>query len=332
MGNRGISTIGMLLLGSVLAGCAGTTLTPTRPSTGSSSASFDEQEAINRKQAEDTTHRLLELASIPPGAVELDSAPPALPGPALGTPNLETYTSVARYWRLPLSFAAADAYVRAHPPAGFTELGSMSGAEQGLTHHGYAWSGSAPGSSHSGELSIGVSGNPADGRLSYLRVDASSEWSDPHPIADAAAGPRLRIEAGGRCPGDDARIVGVRGQGAGFDSALVPPGTPTAGLLCAYAGMNGTPYSLVGQRVLSAADAGRAATAARGLELGHPGAGPHSCPMDDGSAAVVVLEYPDRPAANLWWQTNGCTSVSNGSVTALGSLGALNGLLDEVGG
>ncbi len=334
MGNRWISAVGVVLLCLVPAACASPADTPATgpvPGSGSSSsASYDEQEAINRKQAEDATHRLLELASIPPGAVELESAPPALPGPALGTPNLRTYTSLARYWRVPLSFAAVDAYVRAHPPAGFIQEGSSSGNEHGMTHHGYAWAGSAPGSSQTGQLSIGVAGNPADGRVSYLRVDASSQWLDPHPIRDAAAGPRLRIEAGEHCPSDDARMVGVRNQGTGFDQSLVPPGTPTAGLLCGYAGMNGKPYSLLLRRVLSAADAVRVAEAARGVDLGHPDAGPHSCPMSDGAAAVVVLEYPDRPAANLWMKTNGCTSVSNGSITALGGLGVLDDDLDEM--
>lgn len=305
---------------------------PGRTST-STSVGYDEQARINRTQAEDATRRLLDLASIPPGAVELASAPAALPGPALGTPESETHANLARYWRVPLSFAAADAYVRAHPPAGLTEEGSSSGTEQGMTHRGYAWGGSAPGSEHGGELSIGVAGNPADGQVSYLRVDAGSDWLDPHPITDRESGPRLRIEAGQSCPASDRGIVGVRNSGSGFDTALAPDERPTGGRVCRYAGGNDQPFALLSQRQLSADVAARLAATAHATDLSHANA-VTSCPMADGSAAVLVLTYPSRPATNLWLLTSGCSSVSNGHLRAtdLAGLAILREAVDGVSG
>jgi hypothetical protein len=317
---RQISAIGIVVLCWVLAACGLSNAPHTSlGQPGAPSSSYDEQAAINRKQAEDATHRLLGLAEIPPGAVELDSAPAALPGPALGTPASQTYASLARYWRVPLSFPAADTFVRAHPPAGLTEEGSSSGTEEGMIRHGYAWGGSAPGSAHGGHLSIGVAG-PAAGQVSYLRIDAGSEWLDPHPVADDTTGPRLRIESDQGCPADDRAIVGVRNDGTGFDRALVPDGTPTGGRVCAYAGLNGHAFALLRQRAMSGGDAVRVVAAARSVELAHADV-QTSCPMDDGMATVLVLHYPDRPAVDLWLEVTGCTSASNGSVRAIQSAG-----------
>lgn len=332
MGNRWRSTTGILLLCSVLVACASTPRPAGQPGHGTTSASYDEQAMINRKQAEDATRRLLELAGIPPGAVELASAPAALPGPALGVPASQTYTSVARYWRVPLSFAAVDAFVRAHPPAGLIQEGSSSATVHGMTRHGYAWGGSAPGSSHGGQLSIGVAG-PADGQVSYLRVDAGTDWLDPHPVADRAKGPRLRIEAGQSCPASDRAIVGVRNSGADFDTALAPADPPNGGRVCSYAGLNGQAFALLAQRQLPADQAARLAATAHAMDLSHSNA-VSSCGMSDLSAAVLVLTYPSRPATNLWLLTSGCSTISNGSIRAgdLGGLAILREAVDGVSG
>jgi hypothetical protein len=38
--------------------------------------------------------------------------------------------------------------------------------------------------------------------------------------------------------------------------------------------------------------------------------------MDDGAVTVVALEFPDHRNVDLWMRTRGCTSISNGYITA----------------
>jgi hypothetical protein len=146
---------------------------------------LDEQERANRMQAEDEARGLLERAPIPPGAVQLNMAPTELLGAELGIPVYGTYLELARYWRIPMSFKAADDYVRQHPPAGLAGGGSSSATRQGMTMHGYAWDGQVLPFSQGGQLSIEVAGSvaaAAGSDVSYLGVVASSPWLDPHPI------------------------------------------------------------------------------------------------------------------------------------------------------
>jgi len=338
MGTRWTPAAGIAVLLLTLTACAGRVIDPPGtsagpPRAGSAPRGSAEQEKVNRKQAEDEVRRLLGLAPIPPGAVALGSAPAALPGPALGTPNESTYASLARFWRVPMASSALDGYVRHHPPAGLTAEGSTTGFADGSITQGYAWR-DAP-SQHApqgGQLSIGVAGSDD---VSYLRVDAGAEWLDPHPVRDSTGGARLRLETGQRCPGSDRGIAGVRNDGADdLDGALVPNGTPAAGQVCVYAGLNGQAFTLLRQRPLSRAVATRVATAARSVGLAHANGVVRHCPGRDGPTMVVVLSYPSRPAVNLWIDTGGCQTASNGHVVASGtpSLAALVDLVNQVAG
>jgi hypothetical protein len=304
----------------------GTTQAPT------AGPDYDAQEKANRTRAEGDARRLLALVDLPSGSVELASAPAALPGPALGMPQSDTTVDQAKYWRVPLAVAATEDYLEQHPPAGLSQWGTSSAGSVAAMTHGYGWAGTGTGSP-GGQLEIGVAAiSDAAGAASYLRADALTTWLDPHPLVDDAAGRRMRIEAGGRCPAEDSGMVGVRNDGNDFDRSLVPTGTPKGGLLCSYAGMNGKPFSLVLQRVLSAAEAARVAEAARRVDLGHANGVVHSCPGDGGAAAVAVLEYQNRPAANLWLAVHGCSSASNGSIRAIqsSSLAALLQIVHEL--
>ncbi|MCL2465133.1 MAG: hypothetical protein FWF28_08720 [Micrococcales bacterium] len=40
----------------------------------------------------------------------------------------------------------------------------------------------------------------------------------------------------------------------------------------------------------------------------------YNCPMDDGAVTVVAFSYAARPDVALWVKTNGCQTVSNGSI------------------
>lgn len=299
---------------------------------------LDEQATANRKQAEDEARGLLERARIPPGAVALNLAPAQLRGLALGIPTSGTYITLARYWRVPMSFKAADDYVRQHPPAGLAQEGSSSESRQGMIRHGYAWDGQVLPSSRGGQLSIAVAGSvaaAAGGDVSYLRVIAGSPWLDPHPFKDSMKGPRLRLESGHGCPASEGPgIVGVRNDGADdLNGALAPNGAPTSGRVCVYAGRNGQASALLRERALPRAEAARVATAARSVEIAHSN-GPWSCVESTGTAAVVVLTYPGRPAVNLWILTGGCPTASNGHLVAVpsSSMTALVDLLNQVAG
>jgi hypothetical protein len=300
---------------------------------------LDDQERVDRQQAEDEARGLLERVRIPPGAVVLNFAPVELLGPALGIPlTSSTYIRLARYWRVPMSFKAADDYVRQHPPAGLAQVGSSFETRQGLTMHGYAWDGQALPFSRGGQLSIEVAGRvaaAAGGDLSYLRVVAGSPWLDPHPFRDSTDGPRLRLESGRSCPASGQGTVGVRNDGADeLDGALVPDGAPDSGLVCVYPGGSDLISTLLRHRAVSRAEAVRVAAAARSVELAHPNGPVINCSGMPGSTFVVVLRYPGRPAVNLYLRTGECSTASNGHVVApiSPSLTALVDVVNQVAG
>jgi len=321
-------TVALIL---ALTGCAErATTSPSRHGAGSASRSLDEQEKANRKQAEDEARRLFELARIPPGAVALQSAPAALAGPSVGTPAMSTYASLARFWRVPMSFAALDEYVRRHPPAGLTSEGDGSTRQHGLlTSHGYAWQDDpSHGSPQGGQLSMSMAPAVGSSDVSYLRVDAGSEWLDPHPVIDSMSGTRLRLETGQSCPASG--IGGVRNDGADdLDGVLAPNATPASGRVCVYAGGNGQTFALLRQRTLPRAEAARVAAAAHAVDLAHPDGVVIHCPAFRGSTFLVVLSYPSRSAVDLLVDAGGCSSASNGHVVASQSV-SLSALIDLV--
>jgi hypothetical protein len=266
----------------------------------------------------------LTYAVIPPGAKEQSDQPAALAFPPLGLPNEQTYVDIAKYYRVPLPVEEAAAFVHSHPPAGFTEEGSS----QGGSNHtvGYAWSGPNTGPAQ-GQLSMELVS--ADPTSSYLRVDGGQYWQDPRPIKDDQSGARLRIEAGGHCPANDLGVVGVRNPGIDLSRQLAPATTATSGLLCSYSGLNEPRLTLISARTLSPAEAGRLSLLAHQVDLSHSDGGISNGPLDDGSAQVLVLDYPNEPAVDLWLHQSGYRLASNGQVVAGGNASAA-ALLDAV--
>lgn len=49
-------------------------------------------------------------------------------------------------------------------------------------------------------------------------------------------------------------------------------------------------------------------------EAVHTDGGSYGCPAAFGTAVVVALSYPGRPDVDLWSETSGCRSVSNGHI------------------
>lgn len=323
----------LALLASALTACAGraTGSAGGQPGADSTARSFDEQEKLNRKQAEDEARRLFRLAQLPPGAVALPSAPAALAGPAVGTPVESTYATLVRSWRVPMSFAALDEYVGQHPPAGLTSPSEgFTRQDDVVTAHGYAWEdGPSPGSPRGGQLAMTVARAGGSVGVSYLRVDAGSRWLDPHPIRDTTSGSRLRLESGQSCPPSARGFAGVRNDAIDdLDTALAPYGAPASGRVCVY-GENGRALALLRQRTLPRAEAAQVAAAARAVELGHPDDVVIHCPAMRPSATLVVLSYPGRSAVDLWIRPGGCSSASNGQVTTSPSP-SLAALIDVV--
>jgi hypothetical protein len=316
-------------------GASGSPQTASGISSSADVPNYEAQYQARRVDAESKARQLLALAEVPPGSVELATAPAALSAPALGSTEAPTNVDLAKYWRVPLSFPALDAYVKQHPPAGLSQSGNMSRSSgTPYTTLGYSWHGGG-GSSSNGELHIGLAAigdASAAGKASYLRVDALTSWLDPRPLPDKAAGARMRIEAGDRCPADDKGMVGVRNEGKDLDHALAPADKPNAGLLCSYAGMNGSSSALSLERVLTAADAARVAEAAHRVSLSHYDAMRTGLGMSDDSVTVLVLQYPNRPAVNLWLPSASRSGTSNGHIVAtdLLSLGQLRDVVNKL--
>jgi hypothetical protein len=325
-----------LLICASLAGCAsaavvhpGSFTGPVLVGTSSSSSGLPPAGSAeaNRDKATKEAQRLLERVVIPPGAVALAKAPSSLPGPALGAPGVQTYVDLSRFYRVPLSFQDTLAYVKMHPPAGVTDSGSSRGGSAPTV--GLAWDGKdADDPSTSGQLSVVMA--PAGSASTYFRVDAGHYWLDPRPTRDTTSGLRLRIESGGSCPASDTRAVGVRNSGDDLSRELTPDSTANDGRICFYDGMNGAaPFALSHSRTLTAAEAGRLGRLAHEVDLSHSDGSFMHCPMDDRSAAVLILAYPNRPAVDIWLHERGCASVSNGQVGASGS-NSMAALVDAV--
>ena len=269
--------------------------------------------------------RLLALARVPPGATEIASPPADLSGPALGTPATSSLIDHARYWQVPMSFVATLAWVKAHPPAGLTNLGSSSGSGPGEQSAGYSYGASDSPTATGGSFEIGVASVSAD--VSDIRADGVTEWLDPVPLRDDAPGPRMRVTVASGCPSTDANDAGVTNDATDLNTKLLPSAATTAGLVCEYAGLNGKPFGLIKSTTLNGTAAAQLAAAITGSSLSHLDNITTSCPMDDGSVTVLVLTYAGRADVDVWYARTGCQWLANGYIAASPS-DALNGLVN----
>jgi hypothetical protein len=118
-------------------------------------------------------------------------------------------------------------------------------------------------------------------------------------------------------------LVGVSNPGADLRTQLLPPGEPTAALVCSYNGYNGPlPESaqlslamkLAHQARLGAAAAGRLAAAVTALPLSHVDGGLTSCPAGLGTAAIMAFSYRTGPDVDIWVAATGCPFFANGYI------------------
>jgi hypothetical protein len=228
----------------------------------------------------------------------------------MGTPVTSSLIERSAYWRVPLSFVAAVAWVKSHPPHGLTVSGGSAGGNEGSVQiAGVEYSEPDTAVWVGADLEIGIASGTA--ASSYIRADGVLEVLDPVPLADSASGPRLRVTVAGGCPANQ-KDIGVSNSGSGLSTSLLPGGAPTAGLVCRYQGSSATPSS--SQR-LDAAEAAGLAHAVGQAQLTHLDDVMTSCPMDGGSFTVFALSYPGRADVDLWWHSTGCQSIANGVIS-----------------
>jgi hypothetical protein len=277
--------------------------------------------AANKAATVAEAGRLLKLALVPPGAVATRTTPSSSSGlladPAVGVPGTGSLVDLPRMWQVNMSFDQTNAWLTAHPPAGLRVFESAGpGGEPRIAGNGYqaadspAWV--------NAELELSTAELTATSTL--IRADGEAIWLDPEPLRDTLPGQRLRLTVRGGCPADDKRMVGVRNSGSDLKAALLPAAAPTAALICRYVGANGDSFALSRTTHLDQVQAAQLADEARQIRLSHVDDEVRHCPFDDGKATVIALSYPGRPDVDLWDNTNGCTSVTNGFIVAQGDL------------
>jgi hypothetical protein len=276
----------------------------------------------NRQAAEQEAQRLLSLVRLPDGARPFGSAPKSLPGPAVGTPLVDSLVDRSMFWRVGMPFEETLAWLDAHTPHGLSRSASSNASGTGRSViSGRAYSGPSTDAWQSAELQLGVA---ADGRsMSLVRADGMVVWLDPRPRKDSTPDRRIRITLREGCPASEPAIVGVTNPGhSDLDAKLLPADEPTAALVCEYTGLNGQrALGLRRYQRLDANAAQRIARVARSLSLSHTIGGVRSCPRDDGSVAVIALSFAGRPDVGLWLNLTGCAFVRNGHIlTAAGDL------------
>lgn len=326
-GERRRPLIAFLAVGTgcaLLAACGGAT-TPSASHTGTDSnrpvsdvstptgEHLAASASTNKARTEAETRRLIALVTVPPKGIQSTSAPTGATGPAMGTPASASLVDTPRFWRVPISMQQSATWIAAHPPPGLTASGTAKEATGSVVtsigygytdnQHSNAWQNAA--------LDIGIA---PDGALnSYWRADGVALWVDPTPATAPASGKRLAVTVAGGCPTSDRGAANVP---PGTRTSLLPPGTPTAGLICSYHGLNGAAFVLRSHARLDATHAEGLAHQAKTINLSHTIGGVTSCPMDDGATTVIAFRYAGGAPATLWLKDNGCRSISNGTITA----------------
>ena len=231
----------------------------------------------------------------------------------MGTLGVQSLIDKSRSWWLAMPAGQAAAWLQAHRPGGLPQDGSFDSSgptESGVT--GFSYAGRQNRAWQSADLEVEVTAVATGG--SVLRADAVVVWLDPVPVPDNGSGTRIHLSVTVGCPASDKSIGGVTNRGPDLRHRLVPAAAPTGGLECSYFGMNGSPFRLRGQTRLTAAAAIQVARSMQRLSLSHTDGGVYNCPMDDGSAEIIALSYPGRPAVDLWLTLNGCRFVANGFI------------------
>lgn len=269
--------------------------------------------STHKTQTSTETRRLIDLVTVPAGASPLTTAPEMLRGPAMGAQMSASLVDTSRLWRVPMTMGQSATWLAAHAPRGLTATGSGNSTTGSVvTSMGWSYADDRRSTAwQNAMLDIGIAPDGVNG--SVWRADGIALWMDPTPATAPVGGRRLAVTVAGGCPGSDRGAINVT---RGPATSLLPAGSPTAGLICSYNGLNGAASALRSQARLGTAQAGRLARSATAIDLAHTDGGVTSCPMDDGSVTVIALIYADGRDASLWANETGCRSVSNGTIDA----------------
>jgi hypothetical protein len=281
--------------------------TPPVPAAGSANHALTVKETL----------RLAALAGIPANARQLATAPRNGPNPGTGIESTTSRVDSTTYWAVPMSATKSDLWVRTHAPHGLPHTGSggYGGTSQAPEVISEVYG--SPQNSAWSNSTLEITFAPAGADASVWRVDGVATWLNPVPIKDTATGHRIHVTVADGCPESDKDVVGVTNPSIGLQTRLVPDAAATSALICRYVGMNGPTNVVQSHQDLTGAAAAGLGRKAREATLSYDsGAGAIYCPADDNAMALVVFSYPDGSSVDLWQKTTGCTTVSNGYVTA----------------
>lgn len=274
----------------------------------------------NLAAAQRESQHLLSLGRAPAGATLMDGAAACKSvDEDLGMPAVSSIVEVQRSWRVHGSRGSIASWLYAHPPVGLplTTWGGAaadSGGPWGYSdHESAAW--------QSAQLGVGAAYlGPS---TTAICLEAQVVWLDPRPWPDNVSGQRAHVAVAAACPATDAKLVGVSNPGADLRTLLLPPGEPTAALVCSYNGYNGPSLEspqpslamkLAHQARLGGAAAGRLASAVDALPLSHVDGGLTACPADLGTAAILAFSYRSGPDVDIWVAATGCPFFANGYI------------------
>jgi hypothetical protein len=270
--------------------------------------------------AQREAQRLLSLGRAPAGATAMNSAAACKTVDGdLGTPAVSSIVEAQRSLRVDGSLASIKAWLYAHPPAGL-QLTTWMGA---AADSGGPWGYNDHASTEWQSAQLGVGAASLGPSTTAICLEAQVVWLDPRPWPDNASGPRAHVAVAAGCPATDAKLVGVNNPGVALKTRLLPPGKPTAALVCSYNGYNGplpeSPQLSLAMRLahqvrLGAPAAGRLASAVGALALSHVDGGVTSCPAGLGTAAILAFSYRTGPDVDIWVAATGCPYFANGYI------------------
>ena len=279
--------------------------TPLVTTLGSDPTSADPHQAAALVEAQ----HLFSLARVP------SQAKPASRGsvaqPPLHHPGGDKQTiRVSALWTTTEPPAVAWSSIETKPPHGLQQMEDGYTHMMSSVHASQMWTAPATDAFSTATLTIAAQG--PDAGPTVIEVEAEVLWVTSAVEPDATTGPRVRVTTVGGCPASVGGISDVSNPGTDLAHRMLPPGTPTGGLLCRYVG-SGSP--LLMDVPLGAARARTLAAAISAVRLGVTPSYEAGCPIDNiRDVTVIVLSYPDHPDVDLWYYPGGCAWLANGFV------------------
>ncbi|MCU1528497.1 MAG: hypothetical protein JWP75_2260 [Frondihabitans sp.] len=152
-------------------------------------------------------------------------------------------------------------------------------------------------------------GHTVTAETAPLVTATATATSFPAPVLGP---PVAAVSSSGPCPSPSG-AWGFHPGGGSAPSLLRVGEHPVRALVCSYGPFG---RALVSQEHLDAHDATVLATSLAGVSTAPGPTGPTSCPMDQGTFAILSFGYGTTPDATIRWGNEGCQTLSNGHVRA----------------